>query len=99
MTEFASGDFVYYREHDSDSAPEEIGLVLRTSANEKADGSKDEYVELVGPFTKVLVPDSHCHKFDEPETEDETRVVGGSSGDVGGVARKPAKVSETRGNK
>jgi hypothetical protein len=87
MTEHSSGDFVYYRNTDNEGAPEEIGLVLRTSSNDKKDGSTDDYVELVGPFTKVLVPDDHCRKFDAPEKEDPNEVVGGSSGDVGSVKR------------
>jgi hypothetical protein len=100
MTEHASGDFVFYRLTENEDAPEEIGLVLRTSSNEKKDGSTDDFVELIGPFTKILVPDDHCRKFNEPEKEDPNEVVGGSSGEVGGVGRgKPNKVTETRGNK
>lgn len=93
MTELGSGDFVYYRLADDEGSPEEIGLVLRTSANEKADGSKDEFVELVGPLTKVLVPDGHCRKFDQEPEQDPNEVVGGSAETVGGVRRTATKAT------
>jgi|SRR3989304_926069 len=95
MTEHASGDFVYYRLADDENSPEEIGLVVRTSMNEKADGSEDEFVEVIGPFTKVLVSDGQCRKFDQEPEPDPNEVVGGSSGTVGGI-KKPAAPPATK---
>jgi len=89
MTDHASGDFVYYKFTDGPECQEEIGLVLRTSSNEKADGSEDEYVELVGPLTHVLVPDAQVRKFDVEPESDPNEIVGGSASAVGGISKKP----------
>ena len=97
MTEHGSGDFVYYRNTDNDDAPEQIGLVLRTSSNEKKDGSTDDYVELIGPLTHVMVPDSHCRKFDAPPEDDPNEVVGGTAGDVGGVKKPTVSAGTAKG--
>lgn len=84
----ASGDFVNYRLTEDEQAPEEIGLVVRVSQNEYADGSKEDYVELVGPLTKYLVKASQCAQFDAPPTQDPNETVGGSAASVGGVTPK-----------
>ena len=89
MTSLASGDFVIYKVSDADDAPESVGMVLRTSANDKADGSKDEYAEVVPLPNVVVVRDSDCRKFDAPKEEDPNKVTGSSASDVAGVKTNP----------
>jgi len=98
MTSLVSGDFIEYQLHDDPNSPTEIGLVLRTSANEKTDGSQDEFVELIGPLTKVMVPDHLCRKFDEEPEPDPNEVVGSNAEPVGSIrSGQPAKASTTKG--
>lgn len=89
MTNLASGDFVIFKTSEADDAPEAVGMVLRTSANDKADGSKDEYAEVVPLPSVVVVRDEACRKFDAPVEADPNAVTGGSSADVTGVKTQP----------
>lgn len=89
-----SGDFVEYSRTTSEAEPDSIGLVLRTSKNDMADGSSQEWVEVVGPLQVHLVPAEQVRKFDEKPESDPKEVTGGTSGDVGGVSAKKSSASK-----
>jgi len=84
--DIASGQFVYFKttpEWPTDREPE-LGLVLRTSSNEKADGSTDDFVELA-PLTKLLLSAADVKSVFAEDEPDPNEVVGGSSTDPTGV--------------
>jgi len=85
MADVSSGEFVYY--NPGGGAVDEIGLVLRTSSNKKADDTTDEYVELLGPFPKHLLTADCVRPFNEPPKKDETEVVSSDTSEVTGVGQ------------
>lgn len=82
MGDVKSGRFVHFKDTDG---TERVGLALRLSSNEKANGETDDYVEVVGPLNVQLLNAEDVRDFNSDPKEDETRVVGGSSDSVGGL--------------
>lgn len=86
MSNYTSGEFVLYDTQDTTAAPA-IGLVLRTASNHLADGSTDDFVELIGPLPMVLVKEENVHKFNAEPEPDPTEVMDSTSSEAKGVKK------------
>ena len=96
MSDVKSGRFVYFKDTDG---TEKVGLALRLSSNERADGNTDDFVEVVGPLNVQLLTASDVRDFNSEPEEDGSKVVSSKSDSVEGLDMDSLPTSKTTAKK